>query len=284
MPQANPQRRVDKALRRVRRGSKMSTVNVESRVKEYRLEIRAPEGVVFAYPLAGPTSRMLAWMVDIACVSVIVAAVIAPLQKLAVLSLDITAALVILVATAVLIGYTITLEWYWRGQTVGKKLLGLRVIDVQGLRLQPQQIVLRNLLRAIDQFPLFYLVGGLTVLLNRRFQRVGDWAANTVVTRVAKASEPDLDVLPPIKYNSFLAYPHIVARLVQRVSPVEARIAWESLRRREQIEPAARLELFSELAGHFRDAAPFPPEVWEGMSDEQYVRNVLECIFRKTRR
>lgn len=263
----------------------MSTVNVESRVREYRLEIRAPEGVVFAYPLAGPTSRMLAWMVDIACVSVIVAAVTAPINKIfPLISLDMTFALVGLATTAVLIGYSITLEWYWRGQTVGKKLLGLRVIDVQGLRLQPQQIVLRNLLRAIDQFPVFYLVGGVTVLLNRRFQRIGDWAANTVVTRVAKASEPDLDVLPPIKYNSFLAYPHIVARLVQRVSPVEARIAWESLRRREQIEPAARLELFSELAAHFRDAATFPPEVWEGMSDEQYVRNVLECIFRKTRR
>ena len=41
------------------------------------------------------------------------------------------------------IGYSILLEWRWRGQTVGKRLFGLRVIDVHGLRLQPAQIVLR---------------------------------------------------------------------------------------------------------------------------------------------
>ena len=48
------------------------------------------------------------------------------------------------------IGYAIVLEWRWRGQTIGKRLLGLRVMDVQGLRLQSAQIALRNLLRVVD--------------------------------------------------------------------------------------------------------------------------------------
>src|SRR5262249_58768067 len=62
-------------------------------------------------------------------------------------------------------------EWYWRGQTVGKRMLRLRVVDRQGLRLQPSQIITRNLLRFVDGLPAFYMLGGLTSLLNRQIGR-----------------------------------------------------------------------------------------------------------------
>ena len=32
------------------------------------LRIRTPEGISFSYQLAGPVSRMLAWVVDISCI------------------------------------------------------------------------------------------------------------------------------------------------------------------------------------------------------------------------
>ncbi|MEI9970964.1 MAG: RDD family protein [Ignavibacteriota bacterium] len=56
--------------------------------------------------------------------------------------------------------YAIVLEWRWRGQTIGKRLFGLRVMDVHGLHLQFPQIAIRNLLRVIDMLPFLYLVGG----------------------------------------------------------------------------------------------------------------------------
>jgi hypothetical protein len=45
------------------------------------------------------------------------------------------------------------MEWRWRGQTIGKRVLRLRVVDAQGLRLHFTQVVLRNLLRFVDMLP-----------------------------------------------------------------------------------------------------------------------------------
>jgi len=178
------------------------------------------------------------------------------------------------------IGYGILLEWIWRGQTMGKRVLRLRVVDAEGLRLQINQVVIRNLLRFVDMLPAFYLVGGVVSLLNRRYQRLGDIAANTVVVRAPKLSEPDLDQLLAGKYNSLREHPHLEARLRQRVSPAEAAVAMRALLRREGLDPRARVELFGELAEHFRAVVTFPPEAVEGMPDEQYVRNVVDVLYR----
>jgi uncharacterized RDD family membrane protein YckC len=249
-----------------------------------RIQISTPEGVVFAYSLAGPVSRLLAWIIDLLCVLVLSSLAGALLSWLQLLSVDFVTGLALLVNFALQILYSILLEWYWRGQTIGKRLMAIRVIDVEGLKLQPQQVILRNLLRAIDQAPVLYLVGGIMMLLNRRRQRLGDWVANTVVIRMQVLAEPDLNLTLPAKFNSLLAYPHLAARLAQRASAHDAWLALEAVRRRDAIDPQARLGLFAELAAHFRDMVDFPPEAYEGISDEQYVRNVAGVLFRNARK
>ena len=117
------------------------------------------------------------------------------------------------------LGYFILLEWRFRGQTIGKRLFKLRVMDDRGLRLTFSQVVLRTLFRALDSIPLFYLVGGVSCIVNRHGKRIGDLVANTIVVRQPRVNEPDLDQISGGKYNSFWEYPHIVARYRQRVSP-----------------------------------------------------------------
>jgi len=172
------------------------------------------------------------------------------------------------------------MEWGWRGRTVGKHVFGLRVADAQGFRLQFHQIFLRNLLRAVDSLPFCYLVGGLACLASRRAQRLGDIVASTVVVHNPKFDEPDLEQLLAGKYNSLREHPHLAARLRQRVSPDEARLALEALLRRERLDPAARISLFAELAAHLKQLVAFPGEAVESVSDEQYVRNVVDILFR----
>ncbi len=244
------------------------------------LKIETPEGIQFSYPLAGPISRCLAWVIDFIVLIALMILVSQLLNMFAMFSGDIAGGLAVLAYFILSIGYGVCLEWAWRGQTLGKRCLGLRVMDVHGLRLQFHQILMRNLLRAIDSLPLCYLVGGLCCLLSRRAQRLGDLAGGTVVVHHVRPDEPDLEQLLSGKYNSFRAYPHLAARLRQRVSPGEATLALQALLRREDFEPAARVELFHSLAGHFRAAAPFPPEAVESLPDEQYVRNVVDVLFR----
>src|SRR5438093_1779028 len=221
-------------------------------MKTNMLLIKTPEGIVFPLWLAGPVTRLLAWAIDLGCISALMVVVSVIVSLLNLISAEIAFAVMFLAYFAVSIGYGIATEWLWRGQTLGKRLLKLRVMDEQGFRLRFSQIVIRNLLRFVDCLPVFYLVGGLACLLSRRAQRLGDFAANTIVVRTPKILEPDLDQIMAGKFNSFRHHPHLEARLRQRVSPQQAAVALQALLRRNEFEPAARVELFDAIAEHFR--------------------------------
>jgi uncharacterized RDD family membrane protein YckC len=237
--------------------------------------------VEFAFALASPITRFLAWSVDAAVISMLSSATGTCLGVLGAVNVDMARAVTIICYFAISIGYGIAAEWYWRGQTVGKRLLRLRVMDEQGLRLRFNQIVIRNLLRAVDMLPGLYLLGGTASLLSARAQRLGDLAANTVVIRSPKITEPDLEQLVSGKFNSLRQYPHLEARLRQRLSPAESAVLLDALLRRDDFESAARVTLFAELAEHCRTLVHFPPEATETLADEQYVRNVVDILFRK---
>jgi uncharacterized RDD family membrane protein YckC len=234
------------------------------------LRIRTPEGISFSYQLAGPVSRMLAWVVDISCI----------LGACAIAAQVLPGAALVIAYFVLSIGYGIAFEWLWRGQTMGKRILRLRVIDAQGLNLQFQQIALRNLLRMVDFFPALYLLGGTMTLLTSKAQRLGDIAAGTVVVRSPKVSQPDVDQILRGKYNSLRDYPHLAARLRHKTSPDAAALALEALLRRDEFDAGARVVLFGELAGYFRSVVEFPPEATEQIGDEQYIRNTVELLYR----
>lgn len=245
-----------------------------------RLLVRTPEGILFSFLLASPITRFLAVSIDLACVIAAVSMLQVVSAFFRILSPDFATAFQVLAYFAISIGYGIATEWYWRGQTVGKRLLRLRVLDARGLKLEVNQIVIRNLLRCIDMLPAFYAVGGLFCLLTRHAQRLGDIAANTVVVRNPLIAAPDLDQLRPDKWNSLRDHPHLSARLRQRVTPPTAALVIEAILRRQDFDPAERLRLFHELALHFKEMVPYPPEATEGVTDEQYVRNVADVLFR----
>lgn len=68
------------------------------------------------------------------------------------------------------------------GMTVGKRIVGIRVVTERGAHVGLGAAVIRNLLRPVDAL-FFYLVGALFALASSRRQRLGDRAAGTVVVR-----------------------------------------------------------------------------------------------------
>lgn len=139
--------------------------------------------------------------------------------------------------------------------------------------------VVRNLLRFVDALPAFYMVGGAVCFFTEKAQRLGDLAANTIVIRQPKLAQPDVARWLGGKYNSLLEHRHLAARLRQRVSPELAAVGLEALMRRETLLPQARITLFADLASEFRALIEFPEEAVEQLSDEQYVRNVVEVVY-----
>jgi uncharacterized RDD family membrane protein YckC len=247
------------------------------------IEIETSEGVTFSLLLAGLPSRFLAWTID-ACVILGVSNLVGrSLALIGFIGFDLVQAVNLFFYFAVSIGYAIALEWYWRGQTLGKRLLRLRVMDRQGLHLRFSQVAIRNLMRAVDALPVFYMVGGVACLLSRDAKRLGDLAADTIVVRHPKLPHPDLAQLLEGKFNSMLRHPHLAARLRQRAPVEAAAIAIQALVRRDQFDPAARVEVFGEIAAYFRSLVAFPEESVAQLTDEQIVRNAVEILAGRTR-
>jgi uncharacterized RDD family membrane protein YckC len=68
------------------------------------------------------------------------------------------------------------------GATIGKGMVGIRVVDEHGEHPSLGAAIRRNLLRPVDGL-FFYLVGAIFALASPRRQRLGDRAAHTVVVR-----------------------------------------------------------------------------------------------------
>jgi len=244
------------------------------------LRIRTPEGVEFALPLAGPVIRAAAYLIDVAIAMAATFVLSILLSVVSLASRDLASGLIQVGFFVVPILQGVLLEWFWNGQTLGKRALRIRVVDAEGLRLRPHQVVLRNLLRAIDFLPAFYLVGGAATLLTRSGQRLGDVAARTVVVRIPSPASPNLDPILGHRFNSLRSHPHLAARLRQSINAQEAGVALAALARRDQLDPEDRVRLFAEIASGFRERVPFPSDIDEALADEAFVRNVVELLYR----
>ena len=248
--------------------------------QQIALDIETPEGIRFSLPLASPILRFIAWTVDLLIIALLTTALGQLVKAIAIVSTDLAAALYTLSYLVVSTGYGMALEWKLRGQTVGKRLVGLRVVDADGLGLESSQVVIRNLLRTIDLLPAFYGIGGAACLVSARAQRLGDLAANTVVIRTGLGGLPDLRELEGNSYNSLAANPVVAARLRRSVSYPVSTLALDAVLRRRELEPDGRVATFAALATHFRELGRLPESVTRGVSDEALVRNAVQVLFQ----
>lgn len=243
------------------------------------LRIRAPEGTGCSLELAGPFVRFPAMLIDTACSACTAAVLCASLYLAGIISLDVAKSLFIGGTFLFSLGYGICLEWFWRGQTLGKRVLRLRVMDEQGLPLQLGQVVMRNLLRTLDMFPVLYLLGGAVCFLSGTYRRLGDIAAGTVVVRTPGVAPPNLENLSSHCHTPLRQYRGLGVQLRRTVSAEEASLALRALLHGDEMEPAARRAFFAELADHFRSRVPFLPDASGGLSHEQCVRAVLKIVY-----
>lgn len=96
--------------------------------------------------------------------------------------------LVGLVALVISVGYNVILEVAWDGQTVGKRLLGIKVVETDGSAPGVVPVVIRNLpavfaavVGAVLVYPLILPVGLAAIFLSEEDQRVFDVFAGTFV-------------------------------------------------------------------------------------------------------
>lgn len=149
-----------------------------------RTEIETPENVTLSFNLAGPGSRMSAYVIDLLIrVAVFWGFSFAASALVPVLGDGLSIGGTLIGMFVLEWGYSALFEAFWRGQTPGKRVFGLRVLKDAGYPIGFYDSVLRNLLRAADVLPFGYGAGLVCMTATRRLQRIGDLAAGTIVVR-----------------------------------------------------------------------------------------------------
>jgi len=152
-----------------------------------------PEGIELELRPAGPVVRGFAWGIDFGIRAVVYILV------------SVVASIFGGVGTAISLIFLFLVEWFYpvifeiyKRATPGKSVLGLEVMQADGSPLSWSSSLLRNLLRTADFFPFLYCSGFISMMLNNKFQRLGDLAADTVVVfREARNTIAKIPAYPP---------------------------------------------------------------------------------------
>ncbi len=240
-----------------------------------RLEVETADHVVLRYDLAGGGNRGFAAVVDFVVATLIATGIGVAYFSFAsehgtdLLTTITFGGFVLLLALIVVWAYFIALEWLWNGQTIGKRLFGLRVIGDDGAPPGFLAIFVRNLVRAVDFLPSFYGVGLLAIVLSPRSQRLGDIAAGTYVVR---APRPQLDYFSLRTVTPLGAGTEVAAR---RLSGEAQRLVREFVAREHALRPVDRARVAKELASRLRSYAP---EADPAMDDVEFLRALARAL------
>lgn len=242
------------------------------------LRVRTPENVTFEFELAAIPARAAAWVLDVLAMIALIMIAMKIVESFA-LAGGFASAVGLVAVFVVQWGYGALSEWALGGQTIGKRILGLRVLDERGLRITFVQAVVRNLVRTVDFLPGFYLVGGVSALLDGRGRRLGDLAAGTIVVRERRAPTPAAIVPAAERHNTFVHDPAVVLAARRITAPERDAMIALGLRR-ERLPLAVRHELFGRLADHLeRRLGVARPSFF---SPEKYVLNLTAVVLGRT--
>jgi uncharacterized RDD family membrane protein YckC len=207
------------------------------------VKLLTPERIVVVHPIAGPARRLVAYLFDQVLLLVVTAVV-----SVASMILALGSAAGIgpaLVAYFVLSwGYGAVCEGVFNGQTLGKRLLGIRVVSDRGVPISGAQAMLRNLVGAVDGVGFFWQLGLASMVLSGKFQRLGDLAAGTMVViedrrprrGIVRIFDPEVDA--------------VLAWLPARIAGGSdlARVLSDYVGARNRFTPARRAEMAEPLA------------------------------------
>lgn len=210
--------------------------------------VLTPERVNLEYGIAGIGSRGGAVIIDsllqFVALVVVLAAGTAGAAVVSFAAGDLASTVLIAVAAlglfVIATGYFLLFEIVWNGQTPGKRMLGIRVIRESGYPMRPIDAVIRNVVRVVDWLPLFYGIGVLVMLFNKRSRRLGDFAAGTLVVR--EGARRTLASVAPVAAR-VPELPHGFA-----LSNADATLVRDFLVRRTSLAPDARVDLSERLA------------------------------------
>jgi uncharacterized RDD family membrane protein YckC len=170
----------------------------------------------------------------------------------------------IIASFVIYFGYFIYFEGTWQGQTPGKKLAGIRVIEQNGQPVSWSAVWIRNLVRIVDEG--LMLIGLLVMIFDRHERRLGDLAANTIVIRerTTNLSTSNLKLTASLSSNDTFD--------TGSISPEEYELLLNFFQRRQNLDQSYRPVVAGKLEQYFAGKLDLPAEK---NNSEQFLEKLL---------
>ena len=263
-----------------------------------QLSIHTPELVAIEFPLAGLGSRFVAILLDylvqgafvlllILIFFVFLSGVSSHVSSRVSDSQSAKWGVAIAIAIPFLLqwGYFTLFEAFWRGQTPGKRVMRIRVIQQTGRQVSLFESMGRNLVRVVDWLPAFYIVGAISLFVTRRQQRLGDLIAGTLVVHERRLETPLESIGLSRTFTSSVLKPAVPsppresklpADKVALLTLADLQALESYLARRLDVPIQTRAQLATKMAGNIARKMNYtvPP----GMSQETFLEETAYAL------
>jgi len=263
-----------------------------------QLSIATPELVAIEFPLAGLGSRFVAILLDYLLQALVVSFFILILIVFlpgraggnvahAGNNTSEKWAIAILIAIPFLLewGYFALFEAFWRGQTPGKRIMKIRVIQQTGRPISLFESMGRNLLRFVDWLPSFYFIGVISLFVTRRQQRLGDLISGTLVVHERPLETPLESIGSSRTFTLAAMSPGVLpapresklpADTVARLTMADLKALEQYLARRLDVPTATREALANKIAQSF--AVKMNYSIPPGMKQETFLEEAAYAL------
>src|SRR5512141_375522 len=201
--------------------------------------VETPEGIALQLRSAGAMSRAYAWFID----ALIRVAILWALAAVIALLGESGIGIYLLMVFVLFWFYPVLFEVLRDGQTPGKKVMRLRVINANGTPVTWIASIVRNLMRTVDMLPFGYAFGLLSCLIDPRCRRIGDVVAGTLVVHADSAAGASAAPQVPA------VHPPLELTLAERAAIVEFGERAAQLTPERQQELAALLPMLAHSGG-----------------------------------
>lgn len=240
------------------------------------IELKTTQNVSITYELAPVRDRLLAFILD-SVFKIIAVSLLSMLIFWSVRDEDVLILLYVILVFPVVTFYTLFFETFWNGQTLGKRILRIRVMTLSGKQANFYDYLLRWAFRIIDIYLTLGISAVMAVISTKHGQRLGDTLANTIVIKLGNLDKVSLKEILKIdsKMNYEPVYPQI--RLFREEDMI---LIKQSLDRYKQYQNNGHFEVLDAIATHIGERLEIEtiPE-----DKEVFLRTLLKDYIVLTR-
>lgn len=178
----------------------------------HKLSINTPQNVRFEYNLASLGSRMIAFAIDyfiISCYAILVYYTVSRIGLFDISDVWLTMGIYMLILLPAMF-YPFLMETFFNGQTIGKMIMRIKVVKIDGTRATIYQYFIRWVCTIVDIFLCAGALGVSSIIATRNAQRIGDIAADTTVISTKQNTALQQTLFAEITQEYTVTFPQVM--------------------------------------------------------------------------